>query len=161
MDFAASHRYDCDVVTLHATLTDADYLRAKFTAIGFHDVRIVSATPTHVETSRVLQAPLPGFARRVLGDTQTIVQVEDWTPTDDHVDGRFHGGARGQPAKMSGTLRIDPDGTGARYTMRGTVEVTIPFVGSKIAGLIVGQTEKHLDREWAFTEQWLAEHPRS
>jgi hypothetical protein len=158
MKFSARHAYDCDVPTLHATLTDGAYLQAKFDALGFREVAVITATPTHVESSRVLVAPLPGFARKVLSDTQTIAQIEDWSMRDDHVDGRFHGAAQGKPITMSGTLHIAPNGAGSQLSVDGVVEVKIPFVGGKVAALVAENTTKNLEKEYEFTRRWLADH---
>jgi hypothetical protein len=158
MEFSVSHAYDCDVATLHAILTDPAYLEAKFPAIGFHDVEVLAATPGHVEHRRVLQAPLPGFARKVLGESQTIVQIEDWTPDGDRVRGRFRGGAQGTPITMTGTLLIEPRGAGALLSVRGKVEVKIPLLGGKIAALVADKTKQSLEDEYAFTQKWVAEH---
>lgn len=159
MDFSVEHPYDCSPARLHTVLTDRDYLNAKFPAIGFRDVTVTAATPAHVENSRVLQAPLPGFARKVLGETQTVEQVEDWTAHGDGFRGTFTAKAKGTPVTLRGTLAITPDGDGALLRIAGKADVKIPLVGGKIASLVADQAVQNLEREYTFTRQWLTEHP--
>jgi len=187
--FSVDDRYDCSVPTLHATVTNADYLQVKFPAIGFRDVVVVAADPTRVQTGRTVSAPLPGFARRVLGETQTVTQVEDWTATPERAEGTFTAHATGTPIRITGTMLIEPavdgpdqanglppasnepsaargaDATGGAHgagcvlRIRGDVVAKVPLSGGKIADLVAAEAGKTLAREYAFTQRWLADHP--
>jgi hypothetical protein len=165
--FSVEDRYDCTVARLHATITNAEYLAAKFPTIGFRDVAVVSAGPTGVETRRTVVAPLPGFARKVLGETQTVTQIESWTATADRADGTFTAHAQGTPIRIAGTMTIepgavlpggglDPDGGGCVLRIRGEVTVKVPLIGGKISDLVAAEATKTLQREYVFTQQWLA-----
>jgi len=61
------------------------------------------------------------------------------------------------PGHVEGTLTLlGDDGTGSMVVIEGSVEVKIPFLGSKIEEMIVGELVGLFDAEQRFTETWLA-----
>jgi hypothetical protein len=156
-EFSVDHTYEVDAPTLFAVLTDASYLKAKFLATGFTDVEIFAAGPAKVDLTRTTEPPLPGFVKKVLGGTQKIRETQDWT-AGDRPQATFRGESAGTPVRISGTVTVDPDGAASVLRIRGRVEVSVPFVGGKIADFVAAEATKSLDREYAFTRSWLAEH---
>lgn len=156
-EFSVDHAYDVDAPTLFAVLTDASYLEAKFVATGFTEVEILAAGPTKVELTRTTEPPLPGFVKKVLGGKQKIHETQDWT-AGDRPEATFRGDAAGTPVTISGTVTVDPDGATSVLRIRGRVEVSVPFVGGKIADFVAGEATKSLEREYDFTRSWLDAH---
>jgi hypothetical protein len=154
--FSLDHAYPVSAPDLLATLSDTDYVEQKMVAIGFDEV-----SATHdggkLEIHRTTEPPLPGFAAKVLGGRQRIVEIQEWTPGEVPT-GTFHAKAAGTPVTITGTFVIEPDGDGSVLQIRGTVEAKVPLVGGKVAGLVADQTAKTLDQEYAFTKAWIAEH---
>lgn len=157
--FSTDDEYDCPPARLYATLTSSSYLEAKFAATGFRDVQVVAAGPALVETVRTAQVAVPGFAAKVLGGAQTIRQVERWTGTDAGAHAEFEAHAKGTPVKITGTVSIEPHPAGSMLRVRGDVQANLPLIGGKVAGLVASEASKNLAREYAFTRQYLAEHP--
>src|SRR3954470_6490918 len=108
MDFDVTYTYACSAERWHQTLTDRTHVEAKLAATGGGE--IVEIGPQRVETVRHITANLPGFAAQLLGNTQRVVQVEEWTePTSTRPDfaGTFTGDAAGTPVHVTGTLGIE------------------------------------------------------
>ena len=102
---------------------------------------------------------LPGFARKVLKPTNTMVQADRWgrAEADGARDGDFTIEVRGAPVKIGGTMRVAPTGDGGcRHTVTGKLDVRIPLIGGKIAGWAEGPSQQRLDAEYAFHRAHLA-----
>ena len=98
--------------------------------------------------SRELPAGVPGFLERFLPQDGRVTQTDDWGPAS--------GGSRsgtwkveipGAPAKLGGTMRLEPTPTGSRFVVDGTVEVKVPLVGGKAEGFIAGMVTKLAAKE--------------
>jgi hypothetical protein len=88
--------------------------------------------------SRELPEGAPGFLTRLLPKDGRVVQTDEWAPDDG-------GGARtgswevqlaGAPARLGGTMRIEPDGTGSAYVVTGETKVSVPLVGGRAESFV-------------------------
>src|SRR5947208_15991103 len=75
-----------------------------------YDVRVRQAADggARVEVERVLPAAVPDFIRRLVGETITVRQVEDWSAADGRGARRaeLRLSIQGQPASMVGTAEL-------------------------------------------------------
>ena len=117
---------------------------------GRHSLRIVS--------SRVVTVDLPGFAKKALKPTNTIVQTDEWRrDADGSWSGTFTGDVKGSPVNISGTMTLTPGGTGTEHTVTIDVEVKIPLIGGKIADWAgKNDVRRTLDAEFAFNDARLS-----
>jgi hypothetical protein len=95
---------------------------------------------------------VPSFARKLVGDTLTIVQRERWSPTSATVEITVPG----KPGGATGTFTLDEsDGS---TTQRVTLEVTakVPLVGGKLETMIRELLLKALTREAQTGQAWLS-----
>lgn len=92
-----------------------------------------AAAPEVTVDSTQAADKVPGFAKKFVGDEIRIVQVETWRSTH-AADVAIT--IPGKPGEVSGTTRLDPDGTGTTQVVDLEVTVRIPLVGGKIEGLI-------------------------
>lgn len=97
---------------------------------------------------------LPGFAKKIVGETINIVQSETWT-------GGTHGDITvtvpGKPGEMTGTATLVPDDGGVTEKVDMTVTVRLPLIGGKVEGLIADMLTKALRAEHHVGREWLAE----
>jgi len=95
------------------------------------DPRRDGATVTVV---RVLPAQVPDVVKSMVGETIETVQTERWGPAgaDGSRHGDFHVQIKGQPATVTGEVRLEPSGSGTRQAVVGDVRVKIPFIGKRI-----------------------------
>jgi len=165
MDVQRSHTFAAPIEAVLAMLGDADATTAKYDGMGHRDIEIIDCTATddtlHVESKRVVDVDLPGFAQKFLKPTNTMHQTDDWQRNADGTwKGSFGVDVEGAPVQLSGIMSLVPgDGT-CTQDVTITMNVKVPLVGGKIADW-VGKNDavRTLEAEYAFGDTWLADHP--
>jgi len=165
MDVSKSHTYGASVDAVVDMFGDPDAVTARYAGMGHRDIEIRSCERTDdgltVVSSRVVDVDLPGFAKKVLSPTNTMVQTDTWTAGSDGTwSGRFAVEVAGAPVELSGSMALAPDGDGTRHDVTITMNVKVPLVGGKIADW-AGKNDvpRTLDQEFAAGDAWLADHP--
>ena len=102
--------------------------------------------------ARELPDGAPGFLAKLLPKDGRVVQTDDWGPPD-------AGGGRsgtwlvelpGAPARLGGTLRVEPVGQVTRFLREGEAKVSVPLIGGKAESFVaemvmkLGQKESDL-----------------
>lgn len=141
-----------DVETVLAVLADPSWAERKADALhdGSRVVRHEQKADGGVVlvVSRELPAGVPGFLERFLPRDGRVTHTDDWGPAE--------GGARsgtwqveipGAPARLGGTMRLEPATTGSRYVIDGEVTVRVPIIGGKAEGFIAGMVERLAAKE--------------
>ena len=161
MRFEVRHEYDAGAEEVFAVLTDVALMREKYESLGQSGVELVERDAhdgaVTVTTRRVVPLELPGFASKFLSPRQTVVQTDTWSAPDVHGvrTGTFVVQAKGAPVKVSGTMRLAPDGPRRCIDeMSISVECKVPLVGGKLADFVGGDTRKAVDHE----QSWIASH---
>ncbi len=162
MEFTVTHTYDHPADAVFDVLTDIEAVRAKYEAIGQRDVELVSRTDGEdgalsLVTRRVVPLDVPGFAKKVLSPTQTVVQSDEWTGPDDAGvrSGSFAVDAKGTPVQVRGTLRLTATGpTTCTNVSVVTIECKVPLIGGRIADFVAKDTRQAVDHE----EEWIRSH---
>jgi hypothetical protein len=162
MKMRVTHRFDADVATVFALVTDEQFLRRKYDAQGATDVEITRAESPdgglHLEIRRRVTLDLPGFAKRVLQPTNTLVHVERWQAVDEN--GRrvcdYHVDVQGVPSRIEGVLTLSPDGAATRQDTEAEVRVSVPLVGGRLERFAADNGRRLLDDEAEFTRAELA-----
>ena len=99
------------------------------------DVSVDASAPgARVMVIRVLPARVPDLVKSLVGETIEAEQTEQWGPPGGDGSRRadFHVQIKGQPATVTGEVRLEPHGAGTRQTVVADVRVKIPFVGKRI-----------------------------
>ena len=133
-------------------------------AQALHDgSRVVSRTErpdggVELVLSRELPKGGPGFLDRFLPKDGRVVQTDDWGPAVEGVRrGVWTVEIPGTPAKLGGTLLLEPTSTGSRYTIAGEVRVPVPLIGGKAESFIAEMVMKLSAREAELLQAALAE----
>src|SRR5262245_2416749 len=157
MPFSGDQTYTAAIDDVFALFTDPDVVRARYEAAGDRDVEILECGPQDdgfvIRTSRTVDVDLPGFARKVLKPTNTMIQVDTWSARDldGARDGDFAIEVKGAPVKVAGEMRIEPTaGGGTRHTVDGKLDVKVPLIGGKVASWAEGPSQQRLDGEYDF-----------
>lgn len=161
MKLSVRHAFAGSVEQVFASHIDSDVREQacrESGALSFQvRVRPAADGSARVEVERVMPATVPDYVRKFVGDTITVRQQEDWSAPD----GR---GARraeirlsivGQPATMTGTAQLTPDGDGSVEQITGDVKVAIPLLGRKVEPEIVKVIEAALRIEHRVAEEWV------
>lgn len=120
----------------------------------------VSVTPSpggaEVRVSR--QMPAPEIARKFVGDTLEIVQVEHWgaAAADGSRTADLSVDIPGKPASMSGRIVLGPGGAGTTQSVSGDIKVKVPLVGAKLEKEIARALVAAIKEEGKVGARWLA-----
>ena len=152
-EFRHSYPLPADVETAFAAIASEGWAAAKAERLrdGTAVKRFEQTADGGVvlQTTRDLPDGVPGFLERFLPADGKAGQTDTWEP--DAGDGTRRGTWRadipGAPAEVSGRMRLEPDGSGSRYVVEGTVKVRIPLVGGKAESFIADMTGKLTAKE--------------
>lgn len=164
MDLTDTHTYDAPIAAVIDMFADPDAVTARYAGMGHRDIEILECDRTDdslvVRTSRVVDVDLPGFARKVLKPTNTMVQTDRWQRAGDGSwDGTFGVDVAGSPVELSGKMQLRDAGDRTDSTVTITMNVKVPLVGGKIADW-AGKNEVRttLAAEFAAGDDWIAAH---
>lgn len=101
---------------------------------------------------------IPAQARPFVGSTLEVRHVEAWEPERDGVrTGTVAVDITGTPVRMTGTVRLVPDGEGCVLRYEGDVRAPVPLFGAKIEEAAAGALLATLEAEASRTREWLAQ----
>src|SRR5690606_18255707 len=123
-------RYDASVEDVYAMLTDPAFRERATLA---QDATSVDVDVDGGEVRITLVRPntdLPAFARKVAGETVTVVQAESWS--DDAYECDFSVSPQGLPARITGTRTLVEDGAGTLDLFEGESHAKVPLIGGKL-----------------------------
>ena len=161
MRMQVTHHFDADVETVYALMTDPEFCKRKYADAGGTDIQIdcdQREDGPKVVSRRRVTIDLPGFAKKVMQPTNTVVQTDQWSAAD--ADGqrvcRYTVEVQGVPSRIDGSVTLSPDGAGTRQDVQAEVKVSIPLLGGKLEKFAVENGVKALDHEAEFTAKELA-----
>ncbi|MEH6795213.1 MAG: DUF2505 domain-containing protein [Rhodococcus sp. (in: high G+C Gram-positive bacteria)] len=146
---------------VHAALTSEDQWMARFAKAkktdGYELTKHADGGLTVDISEEVGTNELPGFVTKVIKGKLIVSRTDYWGPLEgDHAEGTLTGSTTGLPAKITGTLSLQPDGTGAKLLIKGESTVKIPLVGGKIEDLINKMIKDMIDQETGESLEWVA-----
>jgi hypothetical protein len=150
-----SVKYDipADVETAYAAISGEVWATAKAETLK-DESTVVSRVEgkdgaVTLVVSRKLPDGIPGFLTKFLPSDGKVTQTDAWGAANGGVRaGTWVADTPGSPAKVSGTMRLEPKGSGACvYVVEGTAKVAIPLLGGKAEGIVVQMTQKLTAKE--------------
>lgn len=160
MKLTSTHTFDAPIDRVWAMFHDPASHLAKFTSMGHRELEVVvndqSDDALRLVIRRVVDAELPGFARKVLKPSNTVTSDDRWRRTAVGAEGEFTVETQGAPVKASGTTRLEPRGDQTYYEVTVDVEVKVPVIGGKISDWARGDIAKQFEQEFAAGDAWLA-----
>lgn len=155
------------VSEVHAVLTSERYWRERTEKIGGPGAEILSlaigaegadADARTVEVSLTQAIPaavLPSMVTAIRPGDLIINRSENWAAVSGGAAaGTFEATVDGAPARLWGTLSVEPAVNGSTMRVDGKAEVKIPLFGSKIEQAVIEQVLQLIDTEFAFTGTW-------
>lgn len=161
MDFTMQHTFDAPIDEVWAMFRDPASHLAKFEAMGHREIEVLESDmrddSIHLVVTRLVDMELPGFAKRALKPTNTVVTTDDWHRQN---DGTCRGtqlvDTKGAPVEISASTMLVPDGERTGYTVEVHVKVKVPLIGGRLADWSKGTVRDQLDQEFAAGDAWLA-----
>jgi hypothetical protein len=141
-----------DVETVFAILSSERWAQLRDDALsdGSRVVRREQSAGGEVTLvlSRELPAGVPGFLERFLPADGRVTQTDVWdAPSGGTRSGTWRVDIPGAPARLGGTMRLEPTPSGSRYVVDGEVQVRVPLIGGRAEGFIAPLVEKLAARE--------------
>ena len=157
MKMKVTHHFDADVETVYALMSDPDFCMRKYADAGATDIQIDSdrrdGGPKLVSRRKVT-VDLPGFAKRVMQPTNTVVQTDEWSAATRSC--RYSVEVQGVPSRIDGTVTLTEEGGGTRQEVQAEVKVSIPLLGGRLEKFAVESGTKVLANEADYTANELA-----
>lgn len=154
--------YDASPEAMMAMLKDSGYVAAKYESLGDISTDIVEHSSTDsgmvLKVDRKTPSDLPDFAKKVLGDTNHIVQTETWMADGDGYVCDLSIESPGKPLTIKSRSAIVPSGDGSDWNVNMEIKASIPLVGGKLEGVVEKETLASMDKEYAFNKMWLSSH---
>ena len=153
--------YSFPSAAVHAAFVDPQYWQIRLREVGGPGAaveRVDSGDGTiELDLHQAIPAEhLPSMVTSIRPGDLVIRRHEAWNAfADDRAAGSFSAHVDGMPGQVTGAMTLLADGAGSSVVIEGTVEVKIPFLGSKIEGMIVEQLVELFEAEKTFTERWL------
>src|SRR5690348_11939952 len=114
MDHAARHTFDAPIERVWAMVTNPDAHITKFSNMGHRDIEVLECVcgdgTFRITVRRVVDLDVPGFARRIIQPTNTVVSTDEW---HDNGDGSYGGNwtvEAVKPIEIAGSTSLAPDG---------------------------------------------------
>jgi len=146
-----------------AMLADPEYVNAKYTALQDRKFEVLQLEQTPggltLKVDRQVEANLPDIAKKVLGDTNQLVQTEVWSKSGSGYACEVTIASPGKPVTIGGTMNITPEGEGkSKWAVDFSIKASVPLIGGKIEKIIAEETQANLAKEYKFNTDWLASH---
>lgn len=111
-----------------------------------------------IRTHRVLPPRIPDYARRFVGDTVELDEVQRWGAANaDRVrEGTFSISISGAPVKLESAATLAPTATGSVYRVIGMVKSSVPLFGRKLEEAAAPAVIMAMDKEAEVSRDWLA-----
>jgi hypothetical protein len=164
MRFDLSYPYEHDTDVVMEMLMDRDYLEKKYEAMGTGPVEFIECGQSNGHFRVAIQRQLPGIsakdvprvARRFVRDTYTLTLAVDWLLSDEeeksgHMDMRV----QDVPVKIRARLCLRPQEGGCAKGFQVNIESGIPLIGSKVESEAAKLVRRSLDKEYAFSQEYL------
>lgn len=162
MDFTGTHTFAAPIEQVWAMIRDQEAHVSKFAGMGHTDIEVIEydTSEDHVRlvVSRTITVELPGFAKKVLKPTNTVLSTDEWRRNADGTcTGSFSVDTPGAPIHSTGRTLLRADGDDRTfYEIAVHLDVKVPIIGGKIASWAKGDVVKQIDMEFAAGESWLA-----
>jgi hypothetical protein len=162
MKLSQRDKYDVDPAVVFAMFCDEKFLLGKYDALGYPKFEVLGVEASdggaRITTRRHAPANVPGFAKRLFGETTEMVQTDVWGPEQDGVrEGTWTIDVPGKPVKAGGTIRLEPSANGSLVSIEGELKASVPLIGGKIESWAGGEAKEALVKEYEFGVGWLAD----
>jgi hypothetical protein len=101
-----------------------------------------------IVVSREVPSGGPSYLVKFLPKDGRVVQTDSWDPpAGDTRTGVWTVAIPGVPAKLGGSMRLEPSGSGSRFVVDGEASVPLPLVGGKAEAYVAQMVQKLMAKE--------------
>ncbi len=162
MNFKEFYYFDHPATRMMRVFTDPDYYSRKYDRLGgkpwieaSHDDgdRFEILVHHQLDTSG---SKIPDLLRKRIGDRLGLRQREIWTRSTQN--GHVHIDVANAPASADLALRLSDIPQGSQLLLEFNIEVSIPFVGSRVEKGIAGPITRHMHKDLQVTNDMAASY---
>ena len=158
--FERESRLPASASEVIAAISCEDYLIYRYQESGIQsfELDIREDSPQRFESHVIRKAStekLPGFARKITGDTVTLIQHQFWNRQAMPYTGELHMQLEGLPGHILTRLSLRDSNDGSVLYGQGEVEAGIPLLGGRIEKLIVGKVAEGFERSAQAIREYL------
>ena len=162
MQFNDKHSFDKPAASVIKMFADKAYFERKYKELGFSGIEVLEHTVDakkfriKVRYTAPNSAPLPDFAKKFLGETNSITQTDTWDI--EKKTGRLEAEIRGVPVKVFADMTLKDEGAGSTNTLKWNLNCGIPFIGGKLEEVVAGDIKAKSKGDQAKTREILKQY---
>ena len=159
MQFTDKHSYTKNSDTVMKMYADRAFFERKYQDSGYWDIKVLehekSGDRFRIKCQYTMKSdvPVPGFAKKFLPETSTVVQEDSWDCKAKK--GRLSIEIKSLPARISCDMALADAAGGSANHFKWDVSVKIPLVGGKVEDLIATDIRSKSKRDHAVTAKIL------
>ena len=161
MNFDEIYRYDKDADTVMQMFADRAYFEKKYeqTTLSYEVLehqRDDDKFMIRCKLTMPSSAPIPGFAKKFLGETMTVVQQDNWDLKSR--TGQLNIEIQGAPVDVSAKMELKQGDSGGENHVHWTISCKIPLVGGKLEKLIAEDIQAKSPADIEISNKILADY---
>lgn len=161
MKFDEVYRYDKDADTVMAMFADRAYFEKKYdeTTISYEVLeheRTDDRFMIRCKLAMPMNAPVPNFAKKFLGETMTVIQQDIWDL--ESRTGELKIEMHGAPIHISARMELKQGDAGGENHVHWDVQCRVPLVGGKIEKVIAQDIQAKSPGDMAVSNRILADY---
>ncbi|EKF73027.1 hypothetical protein A11A3_15789 [Alcanivorax hongdengensis A-11-3] len=161
MDFTEQNRYPFPADVVLQVFGDQDYFLQKYQLSGASNIQLIDADNqgdrSRITVSRDVDVDIdvPGFARKFVPETITLVQTDSWDRTSrtGNIDIQF----KGMPAQVRGKMAVRDSDDGCVLDITFSVKINVPIVGDKLARVMAEDLKEKFQRDSSQAQKVMAD----
>lgn len=159
MKFDDKQVYNKPADTVIKMFSDKAYFENKYQKLGYSNIEVLEHVSDGnrfsitVRYSAKSNAPIPGFAKKFLGDTNVVTQTDSWDLSKK--TGRLQAEIRGVPVKVTADMTLVDEGGGAVNRLKWNLSSSIPLIGGKLEGVVASDIQSKAKLDQATSSELL------
>jgi len=159
MQFTDKHAFSKNAETVMRMYSDKEFFLRKYKESGYWDIQVLAHEKTgdkfriKCQYTMKSDAPVPGFAKKFLPETSTVVQEDIWDCKTKK--GRLNVEMKGLPAKIGCDMTLADAGSGSANSFKWDISVKIPLIGGKIEDVVATDIRAKSKKDHAVTAKIL------
>ncbi len=159
--FDDTQTFTQDADTVMRMFCDRSYFERKYQQTAeSYEILECEQTADHFRIKARLKmrssAPLPGFAKKFVAETMTVVQEDSWDANTRR--GQLSVEIAGAPVSIQADMALVEQGEGAANKMHWTVTCKVPLVGGKLEKLIADDIRQKAPRDLEVSRELVADY---
>ena len=162
MQFNDKHSYPKNSDAVMKMYSDRAFFERKYKEAGYWDIKVLeherNGDRFHIKCQYTMKAsaPVPGFAKKFLPETQTVVQADTWDCKAKK--GRLSIEVKGLPAKVACDMALVDEGAGSANNFKWDISVKIPLVGGKLEDIVATDIRNKSKNDLAVSRKILEDY---